>query len=786
MKIARIILPGLALRLILIYRARGSCRTGSTCLTSVALLAITTVSFGLSSQSNAIASQQSCGNEPLRAEIAEASLPNCRAYEMVTPLFKEGYSMFVEGYSADGNQAVLASLGTVAGNEGSGEIGIAPSLYLATRSTAGWKLAPLNPPISEFIGQIPIAIEADHGNTLWLQHTPAQSAFTVGLYARSDTGNFRYLGELNPNAAAEGKEPSDVMFTGIGSSDKPVATTSDYSHVVLAANSPGLYWPFDNTLGTVGSIYEYSGTNHTSPILVGVTGEKGSTALIGRCGTYLGSEKSAYNAMSRDGETVFFTVVQAKDHGCSATAPPTAEIYARIHGALTSPMPAETVNISASECTGTCGLPSGKNFEGASEDGSLAYFTSTQQLTDNAVDGTASGSATREEGCAESRPEKGGCNLYLYEIGTPAANHLRLVAGGEVLGVSGIAENGERVYFVSRTVIPGAGLNPFGRSPQAGQPNLYVYDSSSRGTALVATLGGGDERAWLRQFRRTAEVAGDGGRFLLFASSSPGITPDDEAQTTQLFEYKAPGNGEAAELVRVTKGEDGYNSDGNAVSVGVEPASIATVAERLGNGKDFKSASNRLNISTTGETIAFETAGELSPRAVSARHGCQSIYEFHADSSDIKAGKVSLISDGRDTELYHGVLCGSQLQAMDATGENVLFFTEDPLLASDMDGLQGDVYDAREGGGFVEPPATQQCSSSSCGAISSPVPTWPTAGSSGGREETPVNSEPSRGVKKSKKHIGRRHKAKRHKGRKSTVRASVTKTTRIDERQAKR
>ena len=103
---------------------------------------------------------------------------------------------------------------------------------------------------------------------------------------------------------------------------------------------------------------------------------------------------SAYNALSSDGETIFFTPAVKEEGGCLGAAPSSAEVYARLHGSVTSPVEAETVDVSESECTEACGGESGKNFEGASEDGQMAFFTSTQKLTNDAVDGTADGNAT--------------------------------------------------------------------------------------------------------------------------------------------------------------------------------------------------------------------------------------------------------------------------------------------------------------------------------------------------------------------------------------------------------
>ncbi len=602
--------------------------------------------------------------------------------------------MYPVGYSKDGAKAILYSLGDLGGSLGAGESALEGVLYLDTRTSKGWTISPMNPPLSVFVGQIPVAIEADSGETLWKQHLPGQSALTRGLYVRSASGMFSFVGPLTPRSEVE-EEESNVIEVGPQDVNRPVAATSDYQHVVLLAPRLADLWPFDNTVGEAGSLSEYSGRNNGEPVLVGVDGAKGSTHLIGLCGTELGSggSGSAYNALSSNGETLFFTVQPVGRFGCQASAPATAEVYARLHGSLISRHPAETINVSANECTTMCGIESGKNFEGASEDGRRVFFTSTQKLTNDAVDGTASGNAAKGEGCAAREIGAGGCNLYEYDFSKTAGERLRLVAGGEVLGVMGIAEDGSRVYFVSRLLLV-SGEN--GKSPTEGYPNLYVYDTNTQKTVFIATLNGGDESDWQRAFQRPAEVAGERGRFLIFVSSMPNLTPQDKSELGMLFEYDAV----TKELARVTVGEQGYSDNGQGVSNGIGATSIADIAGQLGYGLDFKSTTNKLNISADGQTVFFETAGRLSPRASSAAENCTSLYEFHSNGI-ISQGSVHLVSDGRDNQLNKGSTCGAQFQGTDDSGKNVLFSTADPLLPSDTDGVQRDIYDARVEGGFL-------------------------------------------------------------------------------------
>ncbi|MGH2911210.1 MAG: hypothetical protein ACRDJ3_01905 [Solirubrobacteraceae bacterium] len=719
---------------------------------------------------------EGCLNEQIREEQGSTYLPDCRAYEQVTPSFKAGYMFHPNSFSSDGNRAMIRSTGSVAGELGTGETAVGGSIYLDTRTPAGWTLAPLNASQARYAGQIPLSVEADSGMSLWVQNMLGQPPSTRDLYLRSSfsSKDFTRVGPLNPHVNV-GEEPGNSMNTGLKAGT--VGATSDYGHILVQPGGAGDDWPFDSTVGVPGSLYEYSGTGNQQPVLVGVEGPKGSTQLIGLCGAALGAGFNygglAYNALSRDGETIFFTVLPKGLANCSAAAPAYPALYARIHGALTSSQSAETVDVSARApepfCSGSCRTnpESGANFQGASEDGGRVYFTSTQQLVNEALDTTVGGNSVTNEGCPKTEGGMGVCNLYEYDFNSPeGTSPLRVVSAGDMLGVAGIAEDGSHVYFVSRAKIASTATNPYGREAREGAPNLYVYDAATGQTTYVATLAERDGTDWEYGFQRPVEVSGEAGRYVLFASSAPGVTPDETSEQAQLYEYKAASAGEAAELVRVTQGEDGYAENGNGVTAGVNARRIAGAAERLGNRSDFRSTTNPLNISENGRTVVFETAGQLSPRAVSAAEGCTSVYEFRVADGVLADGVVRLLSDGQDVAHHNAdEFCGAEFQRMDASGSDVLIVSGDSLVSNDVDSGLFDIYDVREGGGFAVPVAASSCEGGGCeGAVSMiPVfaaPTTTTFAAQGNLRVSPVVSR----LRKQPRKVVKCQKGRRRKG----------------------
>ena len=675
--------------------------------------------------------------------ITGVELPDHRAYEMVTPVQKNGslvgdiFSGFAPDISQDGSRMIALSIGCFAPSEscnadrGSGTNG---EPFQFTRTPAGWVSTALAPPATQFSENSPWLVDANKGAALFSMPTgPAQED---EWYARSPGGSFLPIGPATPPGMTE-IEPFHL-------GEKQ--STADLTHLVW--ESEGAFWSFDKTEGRNNpSLYQYVGAHNPEPLLVGVTGPQSSTELISTCGTGLGngegggSHNDIWNALSSDGRVVYFTVKQCtggsgQNEGKEV---PAKELYARVDGeepgahtvAISQPKAPETLsstpadeNCTSPECqkdiTETANWREGE-FTGASEDGSKVFFTSTQQLTNEATQGSN--------------------NLYLYDFGQPEGHNLIDVSASsptpEVRGVVATSSNGSHVYFVANGVLA-AGAGPgdcHTGEGEEGSCNLYVYERDAaypKGhTAFIASLPASDSENWKQGVTvRYANVTPDG-RFLVFESRGD-LTPDDlrGAGYTQIFRFDAdPTEHElhegAPSLLRISIGNDGFADNGNQ---GVGEATIVpALAQYAGPARGDPTMSH------DGSNVFFQSPIGLTPHALNdvvvghleARtEYAQNVYEWHA-------GHVYLISDGRDAsnattpcepqvhepaslvEFFGSAVC---LLGTDATGSNVFFMTADRLVPKDTD-TQVDTYDAR----VCEPASGNPC-------ITEPSPPLPPCG----------------------------------------------------------
>lgn len=677
----------------------------------------------------------SCSNETLREANASSTLPDCRAYELITPMDKNGAligALFANNIPAtfadDGNKVITPSIQCFAQSPSCVGTRLAEGEpFEFSRTSAGWTTHSLAPPATSFETNSAWRFNPNTGAILF---DAPLSGGRDEWYAREADGTVSALGLL-----WEGEESPERSLRTL--EPEPTIVTADLSHLVYESQGP--LWSFDHSGSAAQGLYEYPNPNGAGPQLVGVSGGAGSTDLIGACGSVLGGRVApytqAYGTLSADGGTVYFEVLPCKEGtGTNTKETPVREIFARIDGDRTvaisqpnalSPAPANP-SCSTAECVVNTTKPQRFRqalFEGGSSDGSRAYFTSPQQLADSATEDL---NASDEAG-SHCRKAAGanGCNLYLYEDPQQqplSGAHLFDASAGdtsglgpEVQGTLAISGDGSHAYFVAKGVLTQA-PNVNGQHAVEGSENVYLYEHDAAHplgqTTFIAALSRADEPEWGGV--GYANVTPDG-RYLVFRSHR-GLTPDARAEGAgQIYRYDA----QTGSLQRITFGQSGFNDDGNA---GRADAGIAIAGRSF--LQHIAPARPDPTMSEDGSKVFFESAVGLTPAALNETpvegeptRLAVNVYEWESEgtgSCTEARGCVWLISDGKDRAGHSKVLEGAvELLGADTTGENVYFATTDRLVPGDTD-LQRDYYDARVDGGFPAGSSPAPCEGDGC------------------------------------------------------------------------
>jgi hypothetical protein len=717
--------------------------------------------------------QANCPFETEASPGFRSFLPDCRAYELVTPPYEGGLQagLTVRGsvpLSPDGEHVLGTDFAGFAGAENvegvSGELG---AVYEFSRTPSGWSTESLEPPAHQYARQHFDAASADLSRSLW--HLVAQSHEGEEVGIPEGPGAFNY--------AIREVVGGRARFVGVGPTEAPGAPHSlegedtglkfrgasrDLTHLLFLAvpKSNGHYlWPGDTTREGGESLYEYVGTGNREPSLVGVSNSgalEGTThindeaKLLSECGTLLGSggvsfgSGSVYNAVSADGAVVYFTAL-----ACEGT-PAVNGLYARISGSKTVAISEPALpGGAAGECASSepCHGATDKEgvFQGASENGERVFFLSEQPLVNGA-------------------PAEG---VKLYEERLEGARVAEVIdvsnqgVGGvdpNVLGVARVSEDGSHVYFVAKGVL--TGKNGEGKEPETGKNNVYVFERDAQfpggHTAFIATLSSESEAELEKHEEPCAALSGEpkeecedpfkaeyntrnaadaadwsidderpvqttpNGRYLIFTSVAH-LTPEDTGTAGQVFEYNAL----EEKLERVSIGQcpapalacapsERFNEDGNTTS-SENGAKMLTPEYQI-----FvypTEASSSLSLSEAG-AVAFISRAALTPLAIGGR---ENVYEY-------REGDVYLMSPGDEKAPLQTE--ETRLLGTDESGRDVFFSTSDSLVPQDTD-TQASWYDAREAGGFPAPAPPPACVGDPCQGPLSATPSTPSAGSTG-------------------------------------------------------
>ncbi|HEX5925912.1 MAG TPA: hypothetical protein VFY45_18920 [Baekduia sp.] len=566
-----------------------------------------------------------CPNATLRAQNNSSRLPDCRAYEMVSPPYKEDFGITLQSFNDDGAVS-FTSPGIFAGNG----YGVVFNEYVAMRSSAGWATVSPAPTAAIYDTSTNAAVEglsADFGTSLWISRrrvAPADGGLYF-YYLRHPDGSLTRVG---PGAVPGVPEVSraQVPFTQ--------GASADLSHI-LFSHGPNFGTDYP-------TLYEHVGTGNDGPARR-VSVDNNGHEMANACPA----------GMSVDGRVIVF------GSGCGSGG--IARLWARVGGSA-------TVAVSGSECTrspadlaGACIGAEVVRYEGMAVDGSRVFFTTDQQLVNSDTDTSndlyaceISDGAPAPVGAANPCPS-------LTKISGPASS-------ARVQSVTAVSDDGSRVYFVANGVLAD-NLGTNDAAPVDGQDNLYLWTKDAahptgQVTFVTSMVGGGIA---------TAQTTADG-RYLVLATTSKLVTLGPGADTddaSDVYRYDAEGQ----TIVRLSTGESG--SGGNTLGVD------AVLNMKSDKNDPQVQRSNRRSLTamtSDGSTVVFETTEALSSEDID---GIPDVYAW-------RDGHVSLISDG---------VGGGFLPWITRSGRDIFFNTNARLTALDGD-VNGDIYDARIGGGF--------------------------------------------------------------------------------------
>lgn len=614
-----------------------------------------------------------CSNDALRAG-ASAVLPECRAYEQVSPVDKESVDV------AEGNATKVAVAGSALVYTAYGAFAGSPAasynFYLSRRDSTGWQTEPLTASLNtrpvglgvsdqffQFTDDLSAGVLSHYNldpETALSQ--PPEPSDTFDVYRRNNlTGAYETVSTVAPLGAEPGGY--NPLFG---------AASADLSHVAFSGgNAAGPY--FANDPGS--SVYAWDASSGmTLASLQPGTGEPFESAGVGDGTTNYQDPRS----ISADGSRIFFSVP-------FSSSGPLGQIYVRegqgSPGADTRPV--------SRPLDGTVD-PAGEQpapFLTATSEGSKVLFKSTEKLT---ADSTASAAELSSDlYLADLDANEGEGSLTDLTTSDPS--------GARVEGLAGASDDLSKVYFVARGDLDGPG------PAAAGSPNLYLW-SEGEGTRLVAQLASSeDEAIWAPTASpaKQAQVSPDG-RFLAFATVAPvdpafdNVDPVTSAPHREVYFFDANAGGPECASCR-GPGPALADSSLRALSAGASGVPATGPADLI-----------HRNLLPNGSRVYFDSRERLLQGDVNGDE--PDVYQY-----DTSSAELSLISSGQSGS--PSIFAGAS-----PDGRDVFFTTRQQLAASDEDELL-DMYDARVDGGFPAPPnPLPPCEGDACQGEVTPPP----------------------------------------------------------------
>jgi hypothetical protein len=646
----------------------------------------------------------SCLNAEYRFGLS-ANLPDCRAYELVTPAQTDGLTPYaaahgtspslafnnwltVQSGAGAGDSISYFTDGTLPGFEGNGILdGYRAERGPGEHPAGGWQSALFSPGYAEsapgiHASPLQLGIAPDQQYSAW-EFNPEPETFPQtlahGTYLRTPTG-FEVLGE-----GSLGKD--------LGALDRYVSAGG--AHLIFTSEEH-----LEGKAAPKGTVAIYDRT----------AGEASATVVsLKPDGSPFGAgEDATYVATTEDGSAVVFSV--------------NGMLY--LHRAGT------TTEIATSPST----------FAGISEDGTRVFYAAT-----------ASGASPAALFACDAKA--GPCT-------GPGAHSPQEIASAGIF--AGVSPDGSHAFFSSTEALTGGEENDNGEKADEGEHNLYTWDGT--GVRFIAKLSPVDFQqfagfaemnlgAWTKAISLTQQSgrahapirSTQGGGVFVFQSHAR-ITTYDNKGMGEIYRYDPAA--EAGERLLCVSCDP----------TGALPSADALL-EDVGDASPLKPTTMIASLSSDGREVFFQSFDRLVPEDANE---AEDVYEWTAKGAGgcgRSGGCLALISSGQGET-------PSFLYAMSANGHDVFLQTKEKLVGADVAGSPS-IYDAREEGGIPELAEPAPCQGDACQRQGSEPPVLPGLATTGAGESPEAPSPPRCGKGKHRvkgrcvavkhKHRGRRH-----------------------------
>jgi hypothetical protein len=603
----------------------------------------------------------SCPNSHVRQETGSSDLPDCRAYELVSPPNQGNVVVFPgQGppapYATDPARfAWGGGFGQVTGTNPPSNIQVDD--YISTRTDSGWVTTFAGLRGDEVQGQgfmmgdlgFDTVIDFQSGGCLGCDTEPESLAPFVWDVSGKSLGRWP--------ASLVTLSPTDTSTHG---SWQP---SPDFSHLAFSSNNVAFGPSSTGLTAAPGSAYDYETATETTTIISrtpsgsDIAQEPGNTNATEFI-RYPGDGFLPFNDMavptqlhpsvSTDGSHILMSTAGASGG---------VHLYMRVNDAV-------TYDVSAGHDV---------NYVGMIADGSKVFFTSDQQLTADDTDTStdlymwslnANGSdsitklsagnngAGNSDTCSAAGGWTGGCSVVA--IRPDYANSA---------GDSPIASGNGDIYFYSPEQLDGSKGLP-------NQENLYVYRGGQAEYVTTFSPGGycdPEENGCSNGPVGRIDVSPDDSHMAFVTNQR--MTGYDNRGFAEMYSYD-PANGD---IICVSCSTSGEPPVGNT------------------EGSD-----NGLFMSDDGRTFFYTR----DPLVAQDTDKVRDVYEYVDGRPQlITAGTGSTDSGSR----------GADFAGVSADGINVYFSTFDVLISQDHNGQFAKYYDARTNGGFPNPPPPAPC-----------------------------------------------------------------------------